>query len=138
MSVNVASFYFSKTRGGFLNDRSILPSNDVSIINYLGIRQELVDLCKDLNTKNNQQNEKYKLRRARRKILIFIAFCTIIPVPILIFGSIMLSIIGYAVLLPYAIIMILFLFWYTFFDNVKITSFHDEAIEDFNLKCKYS
>ena len=137
MSVNVASFYFSKTRGGFLNDRSILPSNDVAIINYLGIRQELVDLCKELNKKNSHQNEKYRQRRARRKKLLWIAFCTTIPmVPLLVF-AIVYSIIGYAVYLPYAIIMIVFLLWYRFCDNVKITSFHDLAIGDFNSKCKY-
>ena len=137
MSVNVASFYFSKTRGGFLNHGSILPSSDVSFINYLGIRQELVHLCKDLNTKNSHQNEKYRLRRARRKKLLWIAFCSTIPmVPLLVF-AIVYSIIGYAVYLPYAIIMIVFLLWYRFCDNVKIKSFYDEAIKDFNSKSKY-
>ena len=138
MSVNVASFYFSKTRGGFLNDRSILPSNDVAIINRLGIRQELVDLCKELNKKNKHQNEKHRLRRARRKRLILFAFCTVIPVFPLLVLSFAFSIIGYGVLLPYTIIMTLFLLWYTFCSNLKITSFHDQAIKDFNSKCKYS
>ena len=100
MSVNVASFYFSKTRGGFLNDRSILPSNDVAIINYLGIRQELVDLCKELNKKNKHQNEGYKLRRARREKLRCFAICTMFPVFPLLPLSFGINIIGYAVLLP--------------------------------------